>query len=102
MSQKPCRIIRKTWISHQLVWRQLRELVNGKFHLLISGHKCEYELVQINKDIVCEENKTKLLGITIDDELIFGSHILNIYWKANKKLSVSCNLKNISAAKDTL
>ena len=49
----------------------------------------------MGKDIVWEENKIKLLGITIDNELKFGSHNLNIYLKANKKLIVLCRLKNI-------
>ena len=34
--------------------------------------------------MVWEENKVKLLGITIDNELIFDSHILNIYSKAKE------------------
>ena len=52
--------------------------------------------------MIWEENKVKLSEITIDNELIFDSHILNILSKANKKLSVLCKLKNISATKDTL
>ena len=66
-----------------------------KCHLLISGHKYKYQLTQIGKYMVWEENKVKLLGITIDSELKFESHILNICAKANKKLSVLCRLKNI-------
>ena len=57
-----------------------------KCHLLISGHKYEYQQAQISKDKVWEENKVKLLGIKIDYELIFDSHILNIYLKAKKKI----------------
>ena len=52
--------------------------------------------------MIWEENKVKLLGKTRDNELIFDSHILNICFKANKKLSVLFKLKNISVAKDTL
>ena len=40
-----------------------------KCHLLISGHKYEYQQAQISKDKVWEENKVELLGITIDNEL---------------------------------
>ena len=43
--------------------------------------------------MVWEESKVKHLGITIDNELIFDSHILNICSKANKKVSVLCRLK---------
>ena len=71
-----------------------------KCHLLISCHKYEYQQVQISKDNVWKENKVKLLGITIDNELIFNSHILNIYSNAKKnKCFRKKNLKNISAAK---
>ena len=52
--------------------------------------------------MIWEENKVKLSEITIDNELIFDSHILNILSKANKKLSVLCKLKNISATKEIL
>ena len=59
-------------------------LSTGKCHLLISGHKYEYQYAQIGKDKVWGENKVKLLGITIGNELIFDIHILNIYLKAEK------------------
>ena len=68
----------------------------------ISGHKYEYQWAQIDKDMVWDENEIKLLGITIGNKLIFDSHILSIYSKANKKLSILCKLEIISAAKDTL
>ena len=50
----------------------------------ISVHKYEYQWAQIDKDMVLDENEIKLLGITIDNELIFDSHILNIYSKAKE------------------
>ena len=59
-------------------------LSTGKCHLLISGHKYENQQTQIGKDKVWGENKVKLLGITIGNELIFDIHILNIYLKAEK------------------
>ena len=45
--------------------------------------------------MVCEQNKVKILGITIDNEVKLDSHVLNICSKANNKLSVLCRLKNI-------
>ena len=44
--------------------------------------------------MVWEENKIKLLGITIDNELKFHSHIFYMCSKDNKKLNVLCKLKN--------
>ena len=38
--------------------------------------------------MVWEENKVKLIGITINNELKFDSYILNICSKANKKFNV--------------
>ena len=64
-----------------------------KCHLLISSHKYEYQQVQVNKDKVWEENKVKLLGITIDNKLIYDSHILYIYSKAKKNFKNECFMK---------
>ena len=66
----------------------------GKYYLLISGHKYQHQWVHIGKDMVWEENEVKHLGITIDNELMFDSHILNICSKANKKLSVLCRINS--------
>ena len=107
MSQKSCRIIRKKWKENSelaVYWFEDNyiNLNTGECHLLISGHKYEYQWVQIGKDMVWEETKDKLLGIAIDNELILDRHLLNTYLGTNKELSVLCKLKNISAAKDTL
>ena len=45
------------------------KLNTDKCHLLISGHKYEYQWFQIDKDMVWEENDVKLFGITIDNEI---------------------------------
>ena len=65
----------------------------GKCYLLIFGHKHDHQWAQEGKSMVWKKNKVKRLGKTTDNELIFDSHILNICSKANKKLSVLCNLK---------
>ena len=51
-------------------------LNTGKCHLLIFGHKYEHQWAQIRKKIWFGK-KVKLLGKTINNELIFDSHILN-------------------------
>ena len=63
------------------------KLNTDKCHLLISGHKYEHKWTQIVKDRVWGENKVKLLGITIDNELKYDSHVLNTCSKANKDSS---------------
>lgn len=76
-------------------------LNTDKCHLLTSIHKYEHRWTQIGKDMVWEEIKVKLLGTTTENELKFGSNILNIFSKANNKIKCFKYL-NISAAKDTL
>ena len=71
------------------------KLNTDKCYLLLSGQKFKHQWVQIGKHMVWEENKIRLLAITIENELKFDSHISNICLKANKKLNVSCKLKNI-------
>ena len=68
-------------------------LNTDKCRLLISGHKYEYQQAQISKDQVWEEYKVKLLGIAIDNKLIFDSHFWNIYSKTKKK---KCFMKTLS------
>ena len=77
-------------------------LNTGKCHLLTFGHKYKHQWAQIGKNMVWEENKVKLLEKTIDNELKFDSHILNICLKANKKSNILWKLKNISIAKNAL
>ena len=44
------------------------KLNTGKWHLLISGHKYKHQWTQLDKDMVWEENKVKLLRTAIDNE----------------------------------
>ena len=41
----------------------------------------------IGKDLIWESNDDKLLGITIDRDLKFDTHVLKLCSKANQKLS---------------
>ena len=59
-----------------------------KCHLLVSGHKHEQVWARVGNDIIWEDKEVKLLGVTIDNELKFNSHVTVICLKANRKLSV--------------
>ena len=87
--KNPAELLEKLERNSELTIHWLEDncmkLNTDKCHLLISGHKYEHDWAQIGKDMVWEENKVKLLGITIDNEVKFDSHILNICSKANKK-----------------
>ena len=62
------------------------KLNTGKRHLPVSGIKYENR-AKIDNDKICESNKVKLLHVAIDNKLKFDSHIANICFKFNQKLS---------------
>ena len=64
------------------------KLNTDKSHLLVSRTKYEHSWAKTGDDKIWESNKVKLLGVTIDNKLKFDSHIANICFKANQKLSV--------------
>ena len=59
------------------------KLNTDKCHLLVSGKKHEHTWVKLGKHKIWESNSVKLLGITIDNDLNFDNHVLNICSKAN-------------------
>ena len=64
------------------------KLDTDKCHLLVSGTKYEHSQAKIGDDKIWESNEFKFLGVKIDNKLKFNSDIANIWFKANKKLSV--------------
>ena len=63
------------------------KLNTDKCHLLVAGHKFEQTWVRVGPDKIREDHSVKLLGVSIDNELKFDKHVLNIIKKANSKLS---------------
>ena len=59
-----------------------------KFHLFITGNKCDQVWVTSRDYMIWGTRTVKLLGITIDNELKFDKHLFNICLKANRKLTV--------------
>ena len=70
------------------------KLNTEKCHLIVSGHRYEEQWVKIGEDKIWEEKSVKLLGVTIDNELKFDSHVKNICLKANMKLSALLRLNS--------
>ena len=68
------------------------KLNNDKCHLLVSGTKYEHNWAKIGNDKIWESNEVKLLDVTIDNKLKLNTHIANICFKANQKLSVLSRL----------
>ena len=69
------------------------KLNTDKCHLLISGHKYEHMWAKIGNDTIWESGTVKLLGITIDSQLKFNEHVLNICKKASRKLSALSRMR---------
>ena len=60
-------------------------LNTDKFHLIIAGNKHESIETDIGNNKMWESNNVKLLGVNIDRDLKFNSHMLNICSKGNRK-----------------
>ena len=50
---------------------------------------------KIGDDKIWESNEVKLWGVTVDNKLKFDSHLVNICFKANQKLSVLSRLPSL-------
>ena len=72
-----------------IIWfdNNYMKLNTEKCHLLISGNKIKHIWSKVGESKIWEENKVKLLGITIDNKLKFDEHVSNICLKAGRKLS---------------
>ena len=63
------------------------KLNTDECHLLVSGNKNEHMWAKVGNDKIWESITVKLLGVTIDNQLKFNGHVLNICKKASRKLS---------------
>ena len=62
------------------------EWFQNKCHLLVQNVRA-----QIKNEIICENNKQKLLGLQIGGNLNFNEYVSSLSKKAGKKLS-SCEI----------
>ena len=63
------------------------KLNKNKCHLLVSGYKHEQMIANIGNTHIIESHSVKLLGIHIDSDLKFESHVNCICKKASSKLN---------------
>ena len=63
--------------------------------MIVSGNKREQVWANIRKDLIWKSNDVKLLGVTIDRNLKFGKHVLELCSEANQKLSSLSRMANL-------
>lgn len=81
-------------ISEDWFLDNFMKLNTDKCHLFVSGHKYEHCFIKNhNSEILWEKNHVRLLGVDLDSELKFDTHVSNICAKASKKLNI---LKRLS------
>ena len=59
-----------------------------KCHLLVFVAKYKHSCTKIGNEKIWGSNEVKLVGVKVDEKFKYGSHIANICFKANQKLSV--------------
>ena len=70
------------WFQHNYM-----KLNEGKCHLLISGWKHELIWANVGEKKIWETSEEKLLGLYIDRDLKFNSHVSKICANAGQKLT---------------
>ena len=63
------------------------KLNQDKCHFLVSGNVNEYLFVNIGDELIWESTEEKLLGVTIDKNLKFNTHLSNLCNKVGQKVS---------------
>jgi hypothetical protein len=48
------------------------------FHIVLSSANLQHTILKLNNKILKYNRNPKLLGVTLDEKLNFGQHILNI------------------------
>ena len=71
------------------------KLNSGKCHLLVCGHKFECMICNIVNSQFIETHVVKLLGVKIESELNFNTHIEFLCRKASQKLNALTQLCSI-------
>ena len=79
-----------------LDWFKVNQMIANpsKFQFMILGSKCQTPTMNIAGALITASKTVKLLGIQIDHELKFYSHILNLCRTANAKLKCLARIRN--------
>ena len=63
------------------------KLNKEKCHFLVSDNLTEHLWIKVGDELICESCEEKLLGVIIDKNLNFNSHLTNLCKKVGQKVS---------------
>ena len=71
-----------------IIWfeNNFMKLNQDKCHFLIAANTNEHLWIKVGNEMIWESSEEKLLGLTIDKNLKFNSHVRNICKKASQKM----------------
>ena len=80
-----------------IIWfeNNFMKLNEDKCHFLISGIMNEHLFAKVGDELIWESAEEKLLGVTIDKNLNFNSHLLKLCKKAGQKVSALARISKI-------
>ena len=78
------------WVENNYI-----KLNHKKCHFLISGNVNEYLWIKVGDELIWESAEEKLLGVTIDKNLNFNSHLANLCKKVGQKVTALARIVNL-------
>ena len=80
-----------------IVWfnDNFMKMNEDKCHFLISGNLIEHLWIKVGDELIWASAKEKLLGVTIDKDLKFNSHLAILGWSESDCLGKNCQTTTI-------
>ena len=81
----------------RIIWFEINfmKLNQSKCHFLIAGNINEHLFAKVGDEVIWESSEEKLLGVTIDKNLNFNSHLSTICKKASQKVTALARIVHI-------
>ena len=76
-------------VQSAIIWfdNNYMKLNKGKCHFIVSGNVTEHLWTKVGDELVWESKEEKLLGVTIDKNLNFNSHLTSLCKKTGQKVT---------------
>ena len=80
-----------------IIWfeNNYMKLNQDKCHFLVSGNVVEHLWVKVGDEMIWESTEEKLLGVTIDKNLDFNSHLTSVCKKVGQKVSALARITRL-------